>query len=404
MDNASILSLTSRDPIDTAAVMFEPQPVPKSSLLAFLLSLALPGAGQIYCGKTSRGLWTLAIFLPALALTFYLTLQLGTPEAAESTFFWGILLRITVFLYGFAFLDAFFTAREMTSGTDAFIPESPRIAAILNLLTRGFGYFYLGQRKLGFVVFFGLMFFQGPLAKTAGGGLLVEFILAAMGAHAYSIARQAEKEILATVRCPTEPASAKGLPPAVPMGLAAVLAAGYLALALVGLLLPDYSHVDQSRAHIVPDSEGVSYQNPAYDVSLRAPARWTVKNDEPRYFLLALRSDRACSWTLQPIAWSPLLGLGAFKGQLADQFSKAKDLTGKVLDEQPALLSGLKGRDIRVSVTLKGRDLIEHHLIVRKGMTLYDVSTDELIRDEGDVEPTCASDFNFIRNSLALRR
>jgi len=37
-------------------------------------------------------------------------------------------------------------------------------------------------------------------------------------------------------------------------------------------------------------------------------------------------------------------------------------------------------------------------------MTLYDVSTDELIRDERDVEPTCASDFNFIRNSLALRR
>jgi len=404
MDSASILSLTSRDPLDTAPVMFEPQPVPKSSLLAFLLSLALPGAGQIYCGKTSRGLWTLAIFLPALALTFYLTLQLGSPEAAGSTFFWGILLRITVFLYGFAFLDAFFTAREMTAGTDAFIAESPRIAAILNLLTRGFGYFYLGQRKLGFAVFFGLMFFQGPLAKTAGGGLLVEFILAAMGAHAYSIARQAEKEILATVRCPTEPASAKELPPAVPMGLAAVLAAGYLALALVGLLLPDYSHVDQSRARIVPGSEGVSYQNPAYDVSLRAPARWTVKNDEPRYFVLALRSDRACSWTLQPIAWSPLLGLGAFKGQLADQFSKAKDLTGQVLDEQPALLSGLKGRDIRVSATLKGRDLIEHHLIVRKGMTLYDVSTDELIRDERDVEPTCASDFNFIRNSLALRR
>src|SRR5436309_16048108 len=118
MDNASILSLTSRDPIDTAAVMFEPQPVPKSSLLAFLLSLALPGAGQIYCGKTSRGLWTLGIFLPALALTFYLTLQLGSPEA--STSFWGILLRITVFLYGFAFLDAFFTAREMTAGTDVF--------------------------------------------------------------------------------------------------------------------------------------------------------------------------------------------------------------------------------------------------------------------------------------------
>jgi len=43
--------------------------------------------------------------------------------------------------------------------------------------------------------------------------------------------------------------------------------------------------------------------------------------------------------------------LGSFKGRLAYEYSKAKDLTGKVLDDQPAVLSGLKGRDIRVSVT-----------------------------------------------------
>jgi TM2 domain-containing membrane protein YozV len=161
MNNASLLSLTPRESIDTSTVMFDPQPVPKDPLVAFLLSLAFPGAGQIYCGKTSRGLWTLAIFLPALALTVYLTLQLGSPEARESTFFWGILLRVTLFLYVFAFLDAFFTAREMTAGTDAFIAESPRIAATLNLLTRGFGYFYLGQRTLGFVVFFRPHVFSG---------------------------------------------------------------------------------------------------------------------------------------------------------------------------------------------------------------------------------------------------
>lgn len=154
MDNASFLSLTPSYPIDTATVMFEPQPVPKSPLLAFLLSLALPGAGQTYCGKTSRGLWTLAIFLPALALTVYFTLQLGSQEGKVDALFWGLLLRITLFLYVFAFLDAFFTAREMTAGTDAFIAESPRVAAILNLLTRGFGYFYLGQRKLALCCFF----------------------------------------------------------------------------------------------------------------------------------------------------------------------------------------------------------------------------------------------------------
>lgn len=403
MDNASFLSLTPSEPIDTPTAMFEPQPVPKSSLVAFLLSLVFPGAGQIYCGKTSRGLWTLAIFLPALALTVYFTLQLGSPEGKEDAFFWGILLRITLFLYLFAFLDAFFTAREMTAGTDAFIAESPRVAAILNLLTRGFGYFYLGQRTLGFTVFFGLMVFQAPLAKTAAGGLVLELILAAMGAHAYSIARQSEKQILATVQLPAGPTPSNGLPPAIPIGLAVVLAAGYLALLVSGLLLPDYSHVDQSTARVSRDSEGMVYQNPAYEVSLRVPASWTVRHDESTYILLAVRSDRACSLTLQPLAWSPLVGLGSYKGQLSYQLSKAKDLTGEVLDEQPAVLSWLPARDIRVSVTQGAQRLIEHHIIARKGMTLYDVTTDELTHDEGNVaEPTCPSDFSFIRKNLVL--
>ena len=59
MDDASFLSLNPSEPIDTPTAMFKPQPVPKSPFVAFLLSLVFPGAGQIYCGKTSRGLWTL---------------------------------------------------------------------------------------------------------------------------------------------------------------------------------------------------------------------------------------------------------------------------------------------------------------------------------------------------------
>jgi hypothetical protein len=158
-----------------------------------------------------------------------------------------------------------------------------------------------------------------------------------MGAHAYGIARQSEKQILAPVRLPAGPTPAKGLPPAVPIGLAVVLAMAYVALVTLGLLLPDYSHVDQTRARISREAEGVV--NPVYDTILRVPASWTIKNDTPNYILLAVRSDRACSLTLQPIAWSPLVGLSSFKGQLADQFSKAKDLTGEVLDEQPAVLA-----------------------------------------------------------------
>jgi hypothetical protein len=40
-----------------------------------------------------------------------------------------------------------------------------------------------------------------------------------------------------------------------------------------------------------------------------------------------------------------------------------------------------------------------------KGMTLYDVCTDELAGDKGGVaDPTCASDFSFIRKNLVLPR
>src|SRR5215472_2761737 len=155
MDDSPSHSLGLTQPRSSPSPTFAPQPVPKNAAIAFLLSFFFPGGGQIYCGKTSRGVWTLAIFFPGLAATVYLTAQLGRPEGQFFALFWGIIFRITVFLYIFAFLDAFFTAREMTAGTDAFIAESPRVAAILNLLTRGFGYFYLGKRKLGFVIFIG---------------------------------------------------------------------------------------------------------------------------------------------------------------------------------------------------------------------------------------------------------
>ena len=147
------------------------------------------------------------------------------------------------------------------------------------------------------------------------------------------------------------------------------------------------------------------YQNPAYGISLQTPADWTIKNDTPNYILLAVRSDHACTVTLQPIAWSPMIGLSSFKGQLSYQFSKSKDLTGQVLDEQPAILSGLNARDIRASIMQGRKGIIEHHTIAKKGMTLYDVCTDDLAGEQGGAaDPTCASDFSFIRKNLVLPR
>jgi len=47
----------------------------------------------------------------------------------------------------FAFLDAYFTALEINSGAGELIDAvNPRVAVVLNLLTAGLGYFYLGER------------------------------------------------------------------------------------------------------------------------------------------------------------------------------------------------------------------------------------------------------------------
>jgi TM2 domain-containing membrane protein YozV len=51
------------------ALLENATPAHKSAGLAFLLSLIVPGAGQMYCGKTGRGGFTLALFVAAIGLT-----------------------------------------------------------------------------------------------------------------------------------------------------------------------------------------------------------------------------------------------------------------------------------------------------------------------------------------------
>ena len=406
MDESPSLSLGLTQPRSSPSPTFAPQPVAKNAAIAFLLSLFFPGGGQIYCGKTSRGVWTLAIFFPGLAATVYLTAQLGRPEGQFFALFWGIIFRITVFLYIFAFLDAFFTAREMTAGTDAFIAESPRVAAILNLLTRGFGYFYLGKRKLGFVIFIGFGIFQSTVMQsltkesTAGAGFFFELLQIGLAADAYRIAREREKQILTTVRL-SSPVSA-GLPAAIPVSLSLLLVAGYFAVAASGLFLPDYASIDQSNARISQNEQGTIYDNHTYGISLAVPRSWTIEQ-EPAYLALAIRDDHACSADLRMFAWSFLLGLDSYRGQLDYSLSQSKSVMGKILSEQSVVLSGLSGRDFSLSVRQERTSLIEHRIIARKGTTLYVLATYELAADGAiPANPSCSTDVQFIRDNLRL--
>src|SRR5208337_2038616 len=143
----------------------------------------------------------------------------------------------------FSFLDAYFTAIEINSGRDAQVDvQNPRVAVTLNLLTAGFGYFYLGERAKGMAFFVGTQIVRFGVPRMtgyAGGvvslGLMVVQLL--MAVDAYRIARMQLKEALGPQ--PEQPAAAARMasrvPVFVPIGLACVAAAGLFAAVIFGL-------------------------------------------------------------------------------------------------------------------------------------------------------------------------
>jgi TM2 domain-containing membrane protein YozV len=214
---------------------WQPEPRHKSAGLAFLLSFFIPGAGQLYCGKIPRGFTTLGFFVGGAILTFAAETQTGRGNG----------LAVAFVLWIFAFLDAYFTALEINSGVDEQVdPVNPRVAVTLNLLTAGLGYFYLGQRTKGFVLFLLLNAIKALIAATTGfwsgvASLLAITIGLIMGVDAYRLAKEQLRENRGPQ--PKEAAlttkSASRLPAFIPVALASIAGIGFLGLAIVGLAM-----------------------------------------------------------------------------------------------------------------------------------------------------------------------
>jgi hypothetical protein len=203
----------------------------KSAGVALLLSLILPGAGQLYCGKSFRGLMTLCFSSVGLVLCF-----MRQQASLQGT---GVL--IVVVLWVFSFLDAYFTATEINSGQDLQVDaQNPRVAVTLNLLTAGFGYFYLGERAKGMAFFVGTQIVRFGVPRMTGykGGLVSVVIVVVqmmMGVDAYFIARRQLKEALGPA--PEHPVfvTPSRVPAFLPIGLASIIGAGFFLTMIVGL-------------------------------------------------------------------------------------------------------------------------------------------------------------------------
>jgi hypothetical protein len=383
----------------------DPQRVPRSPAAAFFLSLLIPGAGQFYCQKISRGFWTLLSFAPVSLVTLLWTFSLVTLSTdADLVSVWGWGVRFCLLLYIFAFVDAYFTAREMTAGADAHIPENPRVAGILNLLTRGFGYWYLGERTKGLAVFVGLavipyvILLSVPQSLQSPLSILVELLVAVFVVDAYRIARRRRAKILARIRPAAAPVPSPGLPAAVPVALAVLLGAAYLGLAATAALFPDYRSIDQASARVTRGPEQNSYANPKYGVALTAPASWQINTAKPRVFLEASGRMGACNATFLAETRFPLLTVNRYAAMLTRQLQINPAARFEKTGENPASLGGLPARELVFSVTSGPRHSTQRYLFAQRGLSLYVLIL--TVTDLGAED--CGPDLQFLREHLSL--
>ncbi len=213
---------------------FVPEPRHKSAGLAFMLSLLVPGAGQFYCGKNGRGGMTLAFWL--LGLIFCI--------ARPSTTIVGEALVVMLVLWIFSFLDAYFTAIEINRGQDDLVDEqNPRVAVTLNLLTAGFGYFYLGERTKGLTLFVVMQVARFVIPSAGFWGTLISLVLVIVqflvSWDAYRIAHRQVKEAMArdTALPIPDVNPTSRLPVQVPVAMACLLPVGFIVLVVIGLIL-----------------------------------------------------------------------------------------------------------------------------------------------------------------------
>ena len=193
----------------------------RSAGRAWLFSLLMPGTGQLYCGASLRGGNFLTFFIVGVAGTILI------PNAYRF-----VAMRLAWILYAFAGLDAYLTAREVNYGMEAEAEANPRVAAVLNLTTNGFGYVYLGQ-KLGFLVIIGVL--------VAGRALGALFPLAAeafafvIAVHAYVMATRKREEVYPRAQRPQIDDSR--IPAALPIVASALLIAVYYGMATLGQIM-----------------------------------------------------------------------------------------------------------------------------------------------------------------------
>jgi len=353
-------TLNLSDPAPLSAYQPQPPEKPKNAALAFVLSLVLPGAGQLYAKRETAGSVTLLFFVGAVGLSATLLAQPPNPLGYTG-------LGVAVPLYIFAFLDAYFSALEYNAGLSSFmIGGNPRIAAILNFLTNGIGYFYLGERGKGLAMFLGLgIFVHGLLSRVfPNSGVVILLWLALQSFLAYDAYRIARRQLVSSfpeMEGHSWKAAATGqMGPVLPVALALILCIPLTGLVSIGVFAKGAAGIAGGETVVVP--EGVKYLNATYGLSVTLPDHWTAEAKNGA--LSATNGEGDCRILL--LREFMLLSPQHYQRNIDAQLSKKVGFS--IYDHRESTLDGRAAAAMTVSI---GSSVTEQMITARTGLTVY---------------------------------
>lgn len=186
--------LVSSCPFCHPDIPLVPDRPPRPSV-SLLLSLFIFGGGQFYNGRKARGILTFfGLAAGAFSIWYGIVEIAGNRDGGTGLILAGLVFAVPVWLFSLA--DAYEDAVEIGSGLAAVTQRNPRVAGLLNLLPRtwGFGYIYAGEVRAG-VLLFAAAFALTIWATRNGIAILASFLTLvqlATAVHAYVLTRRAQ--------------------------------------------------------------------------------------------------------------------------------------------------------------------------------------------------------------------
>jgi len=281
------LNLLTYEPLPASAPV---QPEKRRNpIVAVLLSILFPGLGHVYLR-----FWRHAAWIIGCELVLLLSVVGGESQWHASA------IIAAPALYLFAIIDAYFSAREWNAGiTGWMIGANPRVTAILNLLTKGFGYFYLGDRTKGIVCFLAISAAQAVLLLHTNIWTRVFAISlqVAVALDGYRVARERLLDHHPELRSlPTDEGNTSNVvdaantgkfKPAVAMGFFAVF--GTAMLVAYGTLMALNGHSIKSSGALEQGPAGLTYRSLQEGIEVTVPEGWTAFRADNT--LISFRSD-----------------------------------------------------------------------------------------------------------------